>query len=117
VTEYLLLHTTDPTAEDWNDDEDPRKLAEWVAARRATPLGHHGSPVGPRRQAKSVTVRDGETHVTDGPFSEFKEWFMGFDLIEAESMEEAVQIAAGHPSAKIGRLYVLPNVSEWKDER
>lgn len=117
MTQYLLLHVTDPTAEAWDDEQDPAKLDSWVVARRETPLGHHGSPIGTRRQAKSVAVRGGETQVTDGPFPEFKEWFMGYDLIEADSMEEAVTIAAGHPSAKIGRLYVLPNVTEWKDER
>ena len=46
--------------------------------------------------------------VTDGPFTETKEAVGGFDLIEAGSLEEAVEIAAGHPVAQIGTIEVRP---------
>ncbi|GAA4171340.1 YciI family protein [Gryllotalpicola koreensis] len=117
MTQYLLLHVTDPSAEPWDDLVDPGLLTDWLDERRDDRQPHRGSPIGTRGQAKSVAVRGGEVQVTDGPFPEFKEWFMGYDLIDADSMEDAVRIAATHPSAKIGRLYVLPNVAEWKDER
>ena len=32
----------------------------------------------------------------------------GFDIIECESLEEAVEIAAGHPVAKTGTIKVRP---------
>jgi hypothetical protein len=47
--------------------------------------------------AKCVRVRDGQTLVSDGPFAETKEFIAGFDIIEAENLDEAIQIAAKHP--------------------
>ena len=45
--------------------------------------------------AKIVTS-DGRTApaVTDGPFPEFKEWLAGFQVVEVESEERAIEIAA-----------------------
>ena len=45
--------------------------------------------------AKIVTC-DGATApvVTDGPFQEFKEWLAGFQIVEVESEERAIEIAA-----------------------
>ena len=43
--------------------------------------------------ARTVRVRDGKTQVVDGPFAETKEILGGFNLIEADTLEEAVRIA------------------------
>ena len=56
--------------------------------------------------AKSVRIRDGRTSVVDGPFAETKEILGGFNLIEADSMDEAVQIASQFPWARVGCLEV-----------
>lgn len=59
-------------------------------------------------RAKSVRVRGGKVSATDGPFAESKEVLGGFTTIEAESMEEAVEIASHFPWAKIGTVEVRP---------
>ena len=41
-------------------------------------------------------------------FRSTKEAVGGFDLIEADSLEEAVEIAAGHPVAQVGTIEVRP---------
>jgi hypothetical protein len=46
--------------------------------------------------------------VTDGPFAETKEAVGGFDILECGSLEEAVEIAAGHPVARTGTIEVRP---------
>jgi hypothetical protein len=56
--------------------------------------------------AKSVRIRNGRTSVVDGPFAETKEILGGFNLIEADSMDEAVRIAAQFPWARVGCLEV-----------
>lgn len=56
--------------------------------------------------AKSVRIRNGRTSVVDGPFAETKEILGGFNLIEAQSMDEAVQIASHFPWARVGCLEV-----------
>jgi hypothetical protein len=58
--------------------------------------------------AKSVRVRNGRRTVTDGPFAETKELLAGFNLIEAENMDEALRVAAEFPWADTGCIEVRP---------
>ncbi len=44
--------------------------------------------------AKIVTSDGSATVVTDGPFQEFKEWLAGFQIVEVDSEERALEIAA-----------------------
>lgn len=66
------------------------------------------SPLQPPSTAKSVRVRDGRRIVTDGPFAETKEQLGGYFLIEAESMDEAIEIAARIPGAWRGTAEIRP---------
>jgi hypothetical protein len=77
-----------------------------IRARRGIWLT--GDQLAPPRRARSVRVRDGKTIVTDGPFAETKEAVGGFDLLECESLEEAVEIAASHPMAEARTIEVRP---------
>jgi hypothetical protein len=58
--------------------------------------------------AKRVSVRDGRTMTSDGPFAEVKEHLAGFYLIEVDSMERAVELAARVPDAAWGEVEVRP---------
>ncbi|MFL5558842.1 MAG: YciI family protein [Gemmatimonadaceae bacterium] len=58
--------------------------------------------------AKSLRIRNGRQTVIDGPFAESKEVLGGFNLIEAENIEEAVRIAAEFPWARTGCIEVRP---------
>ena len=60
------------------------------------------------RTAKSVRVRAGRKSVVDGPFAEAKEVLGGFNIIEAESMEEAIRIADYFPWSSVGCVEVRP---------
>ncbi|MGY0620188.1 YciI family protein [Lysobacter sp. A378] len=60
------------------------------------------------RKARSVRIRNGRTTVVDGPFAETKEVLAGFNLIEADSLDEAVRIAAELPWARTGCIEVRP---------
>ncbi|WP_433832182.1 YciI family protein [Actinoplanes sp. CA-015351] len=57
-------------------------------------------------QAAVVTVRNGQTVATDGPFVEAKEFLGGFYLVDCESRERAIELAARIPDAKIEGLGV-----------
>ena len=80
--------------EAWVDDVDSR-------GKRIT-----GDRLRPASSAKTVRVRGGRKMVSDGPFTESKEVIVGFDILECDSIEEAVEIAAKHPMARAGRLEV-----------
>jgi len=62
----------------------------------------------PPAKARSVRVRKGRTSILDGPFAETKEVLAGFNLIEADSMEEAVRIAQELPWTRYGCIEVRP---------
>lgn len=52
----------------------------------------------PGAKGARIAVADGRRHVVDGPFAESKELVGGFYLIEAGSLDEAVQWALRAPS-------------------
>jgi hypothetical protein len=58
--------------------------------------------------AKSFRIRNGKKILRDGPFAEAKEVLGGFNLIEAEDMDEAVRIASEFPWAKTGCVEIRP---------
>jgi hypothetical protein len=58
--------------------------------------------------AKSLRTRKNRLTILDGPFTETKELLAGFNLIEAENMDEAVRIAAGFPWTRTGCVEVRP---------
>jgi len=113
---YLLLVCWD--ADRMNADTEPTMIpgAElpekesfpWLDDLRARGAWTIGDQLAPPRRARSVRLRDGHRLITDGPFAETKEAVGGFDLIEAASMDKAVEIAAGHPIAAFGTIEVRP---------
>jgi hypothetical protein len=60
------------------------------------------------RTARTVRVRGGKATTTDGPFAETKEQLGGFFLIEAKDIDEACEVAARFPPARIGIIEVRP---------
>ncbi len=50
----------------------------------------------------SVRPGQGKPMVTDGPYVETKEQLGSFFLLEAENMQEAIQLASMHPAANFG---------------
>jgi hypothetical protein len=85
------------------DESDPTPWIEQVP-RFGTRL--EGNGMRDVEDATTVRVREGRTLVSDGPFAEFKEHVAGYDLIEADSIDLAVEIAALHPVARFGSIEV-----------
>ena len=56
--------------------------------------------------ATTVRMRGGKLSVTDGPFAETKEQLAGFYMIEARDLNEAIQVAAKIPPARVGCVEV-----------
>jgi hypothetical protein len=46
--------------------------------------------------------------VTDGPFAETREQIGGFFLVDARDLNEAIEIAAKIPGARIGTVEIRP---------
>ena len=69
-----------------------------------------GDALQPIATATTVTVRDGKTIATDGPFAETKETLGGYYLLECENLDDAIAKAAKIPTASYGRIEVRPVV-------
>lgn len=66
--------------------------------------------------ATTVRVRNDKLSVTDGPFAETKEQLGGFFLINAADLNEAIQVAARWPSARLGSIEVRPIEEELRED-
>jgi hypothetical protein len=80
--------------------EDIRNTGKYIA----------GEALQPTPTATTVRVRNGKLSTTDGPFVETKEQLGGFYLIEAKDLNDAIQVAARIPSARLGSIEVRPVV-------
>src|SRR6059058_1846748 len=112
---YLMLVCWDAEAMNGQPDPTPDELANrdeesfpWLDDVRARDIWRDGDMLAPARKAATVRVRNGRTSVTEGPFIETKEAIGGFDILECDSLEEAVQVAAAHPVAQAGTIEVRP---------
>lgn len=110
--QYLMLVYTDDALMDALPDGQfdtlMRGCLEHVDELRACGSLTHSQQLEHPRTARSIRVRDGRMSVVDGPFSETKEMLAGFNLIEADSLDEAVRIASEFPWARTGCIEVRP---------
>ena len=58
------------------------------------------------KTSKTVRRRQGRRLITDGPFAETKEQLLGFVMIEADTLDAALEIAGEIPLAEIGTIEV-----------
>jgi hypothetical protein len=62
----------------------------------------------PTTTATTVTAISGETELTDGPFAITKEVLVGYYLVEAENLDQALGVAKRIPLIRYGRVEVRP---------
>jgi hypothetical protein len=106
---YLLLISADEeTAQQAMAAGDFASFEDWFAdlQRRGVLEAHVG--LHDSRTATTVRVRDGEVLLTDGPFIEGREQVGGLALIDCRDLDEAIEIAAGHPAANVGQVEIRP---------
>jgi hypothetical protein len=100
--QYALMIYTDPGSEEALPDTDRAAAhAEYLAlADDARSLG--GAQLQPVETATTVRVVGGRTLMTDGPFADTKEVLGGLYLVEAANLDEALELAARIPAARLG---------------
>ena len=110
---YVCLIYFDPKKVFDDSPESNALLAEIGPYNRDIEASGHrvtGAALTLPEHAMTVQVRDGKMSATDGPFMETKEMLGGFIIIEARDLNEAVQVAARDPFARIGHIEVRPEV-------
>jgi hypothetical protein len=102
---------------------DPAEFAKQIAAFDAFNkkyydsgelLGSYG--VADAAATKLVRVADGQPAVTDGPYLETKEYLASWFLLDVDSEERALEIAADLPSSKFRPTEVWPILHESSRE-
>ena len=111
---YMLLIDADETVSGSMPDQEKhaifRQYGEFTQSLRNSGAFVAGDPLQRANTATTVRDKNGRTVTTDGPFAETKEQLGGFYLIEARDLNEAIQVAAKIPSARIGSVEVRPVV-------
>jgi hypothetical protein len=107
--QYLLLISADEelpqTIVDGGRSDD---FEAWMADLQARGVLRAHQGLHPSKTATTVRVRGGQVLLTDGPYIEAKEQIGGFALIECDDLDEAIDLAAGHPAARFGQVEIRP---------
>lgn len=108
---YMMFVVTslEPDAE--VDDSD---VDLWVDPLDASGKRVIGEVLGPQADSTVVKVRGGKVLTSRGPYVETAEVICGFDILEVDDLEEAIEIASRHPMARNGQLELRPFMV-WPD--
>jgi hypothetical protein len=103
---YLIFIATDHSVA--HLEESLGAIQAWVKEGADRGIRLDGNRLRPPDSAKLVRVRDGKKLVTDGPFAETKEWIAGYDILECQNLDEAVDYVSRHPMAARGQIEIRP---------
>jgi hypothetical protein len=106
---YVLLICGDENLAPGPEHEDEEPMTSWFTEMDGR--GVRQTSVRLRTTGTATTVRaedSGEVLLTDGPFAETKEQILGFEVIDCADLDEALEIAGKHPSARYGPIEVRP---------
>src|SRR5450755_5166134 len=101
---YMLqIYSGDGTTawESLTAEEQNAVMGEYAAIFQ-TPGVTGGGQLQDASTATTVRVQDGRMLTTDGPFPETKEALGGYYLLEAEDLDQAIEMAARVPAARLG---------------
>jgi hypothetical protein len=114
VKYLILIHSNPKSRQIWEGFSDAQRAEGFgVYAALSEDLAASGELIVTEALAdpslsKRISVREGRTMTSDGPFAEVKELLAGFFLIECDSIERAIEIAARVPEAELGLVEVRP---------
>lgn len=106
---YMMFVITDSQPDTETDESD---VDLWVDELDASGKRIIGEVLQPQTESRVVRVRDGRRYVTDGPFTETTEVICGFDILDVEDLDEAIEIASRHPMARNGQLELRPFMAQ-----
>ncbi|HEX9626554.1 MAG TPA: YciI family protein [Acidiferrobacterales bacterium] len=108
---YLCLICAEKVMEQMPEADAERHFQEYAEFTESVKKSGHfigANRLQPADTATTIRVRNGKVSVTDGPFAETKEQFGGYYLIEAKDLNEAIQVAARIPGARLGCVELRP---------
>lgn len=106
---YLLMISADESqVDDVVSEEGILAFTRWMddLVERGVIQAHEG--LQPSRTATTVRVRGDQVLLTDGPYIEAKDQIGGFAIVDVADLDEAIEIAAGHPACAVGQVEIRP---------
>jgi hypothetical protein len=101
----------------YNEENDayasPEAMADWWRFEQnlaESGIKRSGEALLPSATATTVSVRNGETIVTDGPFADTREQLGGYYVLDCADLDEAIAWAARVPLSVTGHIEVRPVV-------
>jgi hypothetical protein len=107
---YMLLFWAGGSGEVTAGDDAALVIAvrSWVEEMSGRGVRVSGGPLRPAAEARIVRVAGGGVLVGDGPFAGTREQIGGYGVIDGAGLDAAVQVAAGHPLARVAAVEVRP---------
>lgn len=99
--------------EDMRENERNALIGECIAYDAVLRKNGHyigGEALDSARNSTTLKYRDGKVSITDGPYAETKEQLGGVLILEAEDLNEAIQLMAKHPGVRLGSFEIRPIV-------
>jgi len=119
VKYLLLIHVNPATWESLHEEERHevyRGHSEFVKATTESGEMVRTEALADPSNSATVRVRGGVPAVTDGPYIEAKEFFSGYYLVDCESKERAIELAARIPDARYAAIEVRPLMNQGGTE-
>lgn len=103
---YILFIYPDPTVELGAEERAaiPGAVGAWAAEMEGRGIREQGHLLAPAADAKTIRVRGGQLKIADGPASDGQMQVSGFNILECDGLQEALEVAAKHPVAAFGTL-------------
>lgn|SRR5690349_11831882 len=98
---FIMFVVSDAQPDQPSDQSD---INLWVDPLDASGKRVIGEVLAPVAESTVVRVRGGKVLTTRGPFAETSEVILGFDILDVESADEAIEIASRHPMARNGQI-------------
>ncbi|MET0735601.1 MAG: YciI family protein [Microbacterium sp.] len=95
----FVVSSLEPDAE-----PDETDIDLWVDPLDAAGKRVIGEVLAPPKESTVVRVRGGKVLTSRGPFAETSEVIVGFDILEVDDLDEAIEIASRHPMARNGQI-------------
>ncbi|MCF4120607.1 YciI family protein [Antribacter sp. KLBMP9083] len=114
----LLLHYPEMSPEDLGADawaEGEREFHEYATALDKAGVLDSAEVLQPSTATTTVSLRDGELRVQDGPFADTKEQLGGTFVIDVPDLDAALAWARKAPSIEWGAVEIRPSATRFVD--
>jgi hypothetical protein len=107
----LLIYSKPGDVEALPEAEQEAVIGEYFGLRE-DPRCLDGAGLQGTETATTIRVQDGQTLTTDGPYADTKEIFGGYYVFDVPNMDDALEVAARIPAARLGGAVEIRPVME-----